>query len=72
MTDRTTHQLRTLSTGLIVYGVVGIVLAVVMLGAVVAVGNRLDGIAGKMSSRLTTISAKVARTAPALEHAGTT
>jgi len=72
MTDRTTHQLRTLSTGLIVYGVVGIVLAVVMLGAVVAVGNRLDGIAGKMSSRLTTISATVDRTATALEHAGTT
>jgi septal ring factor EnvC (AmiA/AmiB activator) len=72
MSDRTTHQLRTLSTGLVAYGVVGIVMAVIMLGAVVAIGSRLDGIAAKMSSRLTTISATVDRTATALEHAGTT
>lgn len=72
MTDHTRRRLGTLSKGLIAYGVIGIVLTVLMLGAVVAVGNRLDAVAGRMSSRLTTISATVDRTATALERAGST
>ena len=63
MSERTQRQLRTLSTGLVVYGVVGIVLAVVLLGAVVAISRRLDSLAGRLSDRLETISQTVDKTA---------
>jgi septal ring factor EnvC (AmiA/AmiB activator) len=72
MTEQTRRQVRTLSSGLIVYGVIGIVMAMVMLGAVVAIGNRLDSLAERTSGRLATISATLDRTATALERAGAT
>ena len=72
MSERTHRQLRTLSTGLVVYGVVGIILAVVMLGAVVAISGRLDSLAGRVSDRLGTISTTVDKTATALDRAAST
>ncbi len=72
MTDQTRRQVRTLSTGLLVYGMVGIVMAIVMLAAVGAIGGRLDDLAQRTSGRLATISTTLDRTATALEHAGAT
>jgi hypothetical protein len=72
MNARTHRQLRTVSTGLLAYGVVGVVLAIVLLGAVVVISSRLDSLAGRISDRVATVSATVDKTATALEHAGST
>lgn len=72
MSDRTQRQLRTLSTGLVVYGIFGIVLTVVMLGVSLTIGSRLEGLSTRLSDRLDTISQTVDKAATTLERAGST
>ena len=72
MDERTRRSLVTVARGLIAYGVIGIVLAVVLLGAVVAISNRLDEVAGRLTGRLDTISQTFDRTAAVLDDAAST
>ena len=72
MSDRTHRQLKTVSNGLLVYGIVGIVLTVILLGITVTVGSRLDTLSSRLTSRLETISVTIDKTATTLESAGST
>ena len=72
MGERARRQLRQLWTGLVVYGVVGIGLTVVLLGAVGLITGRLDDLSDRLSTRLDTISQTVAKTAITLDRAGET
>jgi methyl-accepting chemotaxis protein len=72
MSDRTQRQLRTLSTGLVVYGIVGIVLTVILLGVSLTLGSRLEGLSSRLSDRLDTISLTVDKAATTLDRAGST
>ncbi len=72
MSERTRRQLKQLSTGLVVYGIVGIVLTIVLLGVSLTIGSRLETLSGRLSDRLETISQTVDKTATTLEHAGST
>ena len=70
MSDRTHRQLKTVSNGLLVYGIVGIVLTVILLGITVTVGSRLDTLSSRLTSRLETISVTIDKTATTLEAGG--
>ena len=72
MSDRTHRQLKTVSNGLLAYGIVGIVLTVILLGITVTVGSRLDTLSSRLTSRLETISVTIDKTATTLEAAGST
>ena len=72
MSDRTQRQLKTLSNGLVVYGVIGIVLTIVLLGATATIGSRLESLSTRLTDRLETISATIDKTATTLETAGST
>ena len=72
MSDRTRRQLKTVSSGLVIYGIVGIVLTVVLLGISFSVGSRLDDLTVRLTTRLDTISETVDKTATTLEHASST
>ena len=68
MNERAQRAARTLSTGLVAYGVVGLVLAVVLLGVSLTIGSRLEGLSGRLSDRLDTISRTVDTTATTLDR----
>jgi prefoldin subunit 5 len=70
--ERTQRQLKTLSNGLVVYGIVGIVLTVVLLGVSLTIGSRLESLSSRLSDRLDTISQTVERTAATLDRAAST
>ncbi|MGZ8721637.1 MAG: hypothetical protein ACXWXH_09245 [Aeromicrobium sp.] len=72
MVDRTQRQLKTLSTGLVVYGIVGIVLTVILLGVSLTIGSRLESLSSRLSDRLDTISQTVEKTGATLDRAAST
>ena len=72
MSDRTDRQLRTASNGLVIYGIVGIVLTVALLGISFAIGSRLESLSDRLTGRLDTISQTIDKTATTLERASTT
>ena len=72
MSTQTQRLLHRLSTGLLVYGAIGVVLAVVMSGAIVGLTGRLDAVVGRVSDNLGTISTTVDKTATALDRASST
>ncbi|HEY7703078.1 MAG TPA: hypothetical protein VIB02_12260 [Candidatus Limnocylindrales bacterium] len=61
--------LRRLATGLIVYGVIGLILASVATVALVAAGGRLASLGGRVEERLETVVAALDRTSSALADA---
>ena len=72
MSPQSNRLLRRLSTGLVVYGAVGIVLAVLMIGAIVVLTGQLDTTVRRVSDNLDTISATVDKTATALDQSSST
>jgi len=72
MSTQTQQLLQRLSRGLVVYGAIGVVLALVMSGAIVVLTGRLDSVVGRVSDNLGTISATVDQTATALDRANST
>lgn len=66
------HGLRRFSTGLIVYGVIGLLVAAIGLGLLLYVGNRVGGLAERTSARVDSIVATLDRTATVLDDAGAT
>jgi hypothetical protein len=72
MNERAQRAAKTLSTGLVAYAVVGLVLAVVLLGVSLTIGSRLEGLSGRLSDRLDAISRTVDTTATTLDRAGST
>jgi hypothetical protein len=63
--------LRRLAAGLIVYGVIGLVLALVALIAVVWAGGRLDAVGGRVETQIAAVVETLDRTSLALADAGT-
>jgi hypothetical protein len=63
--------LRRLATGLIAYGVIGLVLALVGLIAVVWAGARLDAVGGRVETQIAAVVETLDRTSVALADAGT-
>ncbi len=72
MSPQWDRLLRRLSAGLVVYGVVGIVLGVVMLGSIFVLTGQLDTTVSRISTNLDTVSATIDKTATALDHASST
>lgn len=66
------HGLRRFSTGLIVFGVIGLLVAAIGLGLLLYVGNRVGGLAERTSTRVDSIVATLDRTATVLDDAGAT
>ena len=66
------HGLRRFSTGLLVYGVIGLAVAAIGLVLLLYVGNRVGGVAERTSARVETIIATLDKTAKALSDAGDT
>jgi hypothetical protein len=66
------HGLRRFSTGLLVYGIVGLIFAAIGLGLLLYVGNRVGGLAERTSTQVESIIATLDRTATALGDAGDT
>ena len=64
--------LRRLSTALLVYGAVGVILAVVGLFAMLYVGNRVTSLADSTGERIETLVGTVEDTATVLKDAGST
>ncbi len=64
------HGLRRFSTGLIVYGVIGLAFAAVGLVLLLYVGNRVGTLADRTSTQVETIISTLDRTATALQDAG--
>jgi len=64
--------LRRLSTGLLVYAVIGLILAVLGLIAMLYVGNRVGGLAESTGQRIETAIGTVEDTATVLKDAGAT
>jgi hypothetical protein len=64
--------LRRLSTGLLVYGTIGTILAIVGLVALLYVGGRIGGLADRASAQVETLGATVDDAATALIDAGAT
>jgi hypothetical protein len=64
--------LRRLSTGLLVYAVIGLVLAVLGLLAMLYVGNRVGSLADTTGERIETVIGTVEDTATVLKDAGST
>ncbi len=54
------------------YGAIGIVLAVLMLGAIVVLTGQLDTTVSRVSDNLDTVAATIDKTATALDHASST
>ena len=63
--------LRRLATGLIAYGVIGLVLAVVALMAVVWAGGRITAVGGRVETQIAAVVETLDRTSVALTDAGT-
>ena len=63
--------LRRLATGLIAYGVIGLVLAVVALMAVVWAGGRITAVGGRVETQIAAVVETLDRTSVALADAGT-
>lgn len=63
--------MRRLGVGLIVYGVVGLVIAAVGLVALLSLGTRVDGLVDRTSEQVDTVIATLDETAAALSDAGT-
>lgn len=63
--------LRRLATGLIAYGVIGLVLAVVALIAVVWAGGRITAVGGRVETQIAAVVETLDRTSVALADAGT-
>lgn len=63
--------LRRLATGLIVYGLIGLVLAVVAVFAVVWAGSRLAAVGGRVETQIAAVVETLDRTSVALADAGT-
>lgn len=63
--------LRRLSTGLMIYGVVGLVIAALGLAALLSLGTRVDGLVDRSSEQLDTVIVTLDETAAALSDAGT-
>ena len=61
-----------LGTGLIVYGIVGLLLAAMGIGALVWANSRLDSMADRVSASVDEIATALERTSVALEDASTT
>lgn len=66
------HSLRRFSTGLIAYGVIGLVVAAIGLGMLLYVGNRVAGLAERTTTRIDSIATTLDKTATALSDAGNT
>jgi hypothetical protein len=64
--------LHRLSTGLLVYGVIGLILAIVGLGAMLYVGNRVASLADTTGERIELLVGTVEDTATVLTDAGAT
>jgi len=64
--------LRRLSGGLIAYGLIGLVLAVIALGALVWANSRLEAVQARASASVDEITTALERTSVALEDASTT
>lgn len=64
------RRLRTLSTGLIVYGVVGIVLTIVLLGGELMLTSRMESVALRVTTQLAHVGDTLDKTATSLEAAG--
>jgi hypothetical protein len=64
--------LRRLSTGLLVYGTVGLVLALVGLAALVWVGGRMGGLADRVETQVDTLALTLEDTGRVLTDAGAT
>jgi phage-related tail protein len=65
-------DLRTLGRGLVAYGIVGLVLAVVGLAIAVVLLGRLNSVGDRITPQLTTISETIDSTIAALDQASTT
>lgn len=66
----TRRRLRTLSTGLIAYGVIGIVLTVVLLGGELMLTSRMESVALRVTTQLGNVGDTLDKTATSLEAAG--
>jgi hypothetical protein len=66
------HGLRRFSTGLIAYGIVGLVIAAIGLVLLLYVGGRVDALADRTSARVETVITTLDRTATVLQDAGDT
>ncbi len=64
--------LHRLSTGLIVYGLIGLLLAAIGLGALVWADSRLASLGDRVSTSVDEIATALERTSVALEDASTT
>ncbi len=65
----TRRRLRTLSTGLIVYGVIGIVLTVVLLGGELLLSSRMEVVALRVTTQLGNVATTLDKTATSLDAA---
>lgn len=63
--------LRRFSTGLIAYGLVGSVIAILGVVALLSLGTRVDGLVDRTSEQVDTVIATLDETAAALSQAGT-
>lgn len=66
------HGLRRFSTGLVVYGIFGLVVAAIGLALLLYVGNRVGGLAERTTARVDSLIATLDRTATVLDDAGDT
>jgi hypothetical protein len=64
--------LRRLSTGLVAYGVIGLLIAALGLAALVWANGRIETVAGRVATSVDEIATTLERTAVALENAATT
>ena len=64
--------LRRLSTGLIVYGVIGLIVCVIGLGALAWVNSRIDSLAARVETSVDELATILERTAVALDDASAT
>lgn len=61
-----------LSTGLIAYGVVGLIVCAIGLGAIVWINGRVDALADRVDTSVESLATTIERTAQALEDASST